>query len=104
MAKRKQWQGEKIIEADNGVGWSYRRGYTPLSIHSGVWWTEIFGLTYRLVKFQTDGWCLYLGDDVNPHFYGEACADTLLEAVDVASEMILKANLRGEGYEKKETG
>lgn len=103
MAVRKQWQGKKIIEADNGFGWERKHGSPGLSIESGVWVTEIFGLTYRLAKFaDPPGWCLYLGTEPNPHFYGEFCAANLLSAVDVASEMIAKADLRGPGYEKKE--
>lgn len=106
MARRKQHMGERIIEADNGFGWSHRRGYQALSIQSGQWVAEIFGLTYRLVKFDDPrGWSLYLGNDardVNPHFYGEFCAATLLEAIDVASEKIDRADLRGPGYERKD--
>jgi len=104
MARRRQVGGEKIIEADNGFGWSRRRGSPALSVQSGVWVTEIFGITYRLVKFANpEGWCLYLGDRPNRHFYGEHCGRTLPSAIDKASEMIAKADLRGEGYEK-ETG
>jgi hypothetical protein len=101
MAQRKTHMGERYIEADNGFGWTFRRGYVPMSVRSGVWETEIFGLTYRLVKILDAGWCLYLGRDVNPHFYGDLCADTLMPAIDIASEKIAKADLRGDGYERK---
>lgn len=105
MARRTTWQGERIIEADNGFGWSYRQGYVALSVHPGVWVIKVFGLEYRLVKFGGDprGWCLYLGEDVNRHFYGRFCAATLLPAIDVASKLIDDADLRGEGYERKES-
>lgn len=103
MAKRTQFMGERLIESDSGLGWSFKRGSPALSIHPGQWVTEIFGHRYRLVKYAgAGGWCLYLGDDVNPHFYGVPCGATLPDAIDVASEKILKADLRGEGYERKE--
>jgi hypothetical protein len=92
-----------MIEADNGIGWTRHHGSAALAIEPGRWETEVFGLTYRLEKFANPrGWCLYLGTSVNPHFHGEYCGPTVLDAIDVASYMITKADLRAEGHEKEE--
>lgn len=105
MATRKQWQGEKIIEADNGLGWSRKRGSSALSILPGVYEAEIFGIAYKLQKFDgapgERGWYLYCLADPT-HFWGEFCAANLFPAIDTASEMIARGDLRGEGYERKE--
>lgn len=103
MAARASFLGKKIIVADNGTRWFFRRGYVVLSNHSGEWTTTVQGLTYRLVRFGGDdpGWCLYLGEELNPHFYGEPCGLKVMAAIDKATELITKADLRGEGYEKR---
>lgn len=103
MAVRRVHMGERIIEADNGFGWSFQRGYWPLTVHCGVWKLELFGLTYHLAKYggSEPGWYLYLGRDVNRHFYGEPCGLKVMAAIDKATELITKADLRGEGYEKR---
>jgi len=102
MAKRIQAEGQRFIQADNGLGWSRTRGASVLAVVRGKYVTEVFGLRYELQKFRDDnghGWYLY--SRPTPHFHAEYCAPTLLAAIDAASDMILKADLRGEGYEKK---
>lgn len=101
MAQRKQHMGERIIEADNGFGWSRKPSTAALSIQAGLWQTEIFGITYTLEKFDFPerGWCLYsLGKP--SHFWGEFITANLLPSIDKASEMIAEADLRGPGYER----
>lgn len=105
MAARKQHMGERIIEADNGFGWTRRRGSSALAISTGTYETDVFGVSYKLEKFDHPrdeaGWYLYSPSHPSD-IWGEFCATNLLPAIDVASEMIVKADLRGEGYEKKE--
>lgn len=99
MARYKQADNERYIEADNGFGWT--------CLPNGNRRTTVFGMTYELEKRARSrkergsetGWHLY---SVNhSHFFGEYCGRTLLAAVDVASEIVTKADLRGEGYEAK---
>lgn len=99
MARRIQFCGEKQIEADNGFGW-YR------DAESGKYVMVVFGISYKLEKRRRSpgdtpdtGWYLYTTNTTG--FFGEWCASTLLPAVDEASKMIAKADLRGPGYEKK---
>ena len=108
MARRAQHMGERYIEADNGFGWTRERA-SVASVSSGRYVMEIFGITYELEKRRrnvrvepgTDtGWYLYSRND--PEFYGEFAGYTLLPAIDEASQMIAKADLRSEGYERKE--
>ena len=94
MARRRQADGERYIEADNGFGW------TP-DAESGRYETTVFGIEYELEKRRGDGEGWHLYTRKGSHFWGEWCAYTLLEAVDEASKMIAKADLRGEGYEKE---
>lgn len=92
--------GERYIEADNGLGWALRA--------DGMYVTEIFGVSYEMEKRRRSrvepgsdtGW--HLWSRPGTHFMGEFCDRTLLSAIDEASEMIAKADLRGEGYEEKE--
>jgi hypothetical protein len=102
MAKRRQIDNQLCIVADNGFGWAPERS-SVLSVQFYCYTTEIFGVRYRLEKFLDPdgdrGWYLY---SVRPaHFMGEYCDKLLLSAIDVASEMIDKADLRGEGYGKE---
>jgi hypothetical protein len=109
MARRVRHMGERLIEADNGVGWSRERA-SVASVSSGRYTTEIFGVRYELEKRRRSrvepgsdtGWHLYSLN--NTYFFGEFCGSTLMEAVDEASEVIIKADLRGPGYEKEGTG
>lgn len=108
MARRKQADRQKYIEADNGFGWTKERA-SATSVQSSMHATTVFGITYELEKRRRapgdtpdTGWYLY-SRGVSC-FFGEFCDSTLLPAIDRASEMIAKADLRGEGYEKeKET-
>jgi hypothetical protein len=100
MAKRHQRGNRQCIVADSGFIWTPERS-AVLSTHFYCYTTEIFGVKYRLEKFRDpegeQGWYLY---SVRPaHFMGEYCERLLLPAIDAASEMIAKADLRGEGYE-----
>lgn len=103
MARRRQAEGERYIEADNGFGWTRERGASVLSVVPGVYVTKIFGVTYTLEKFRDPqgehGWYLY--SRKNTHFTGQYCEATLLPAIDEASKLIAKADLRGEGYERE---
>lgn len=107
MAKRMQAEGQRFVQADNGLGWSRERA-SVVSVGSGRYVTTIFGITYELEKRRrnarvepgTDtGWYLYSRGD--SYFCGEFCDSTLLPAIDAASDMIVKADLRGEGHEKE---
>lgn len=100
MARYKQADNVRYIEANNGFGW--------ICLPDGKRQTEVFGMVYELERRARSrkepgsltGWHLY---SVNhSHFFGEFCDRTLLWAVDVASEIIAKTDLRGEGYEKEE--
>jgi hypothetical protein len=95
MARRKQADGERYIEADNGFGW------TRCS-DNGNYQTTVFGVTYELERrggTQEDfGWYLYTIKG-STYFFGEYCARNLLPAIDEASELIAKTDLRGKGYE-----
>lgn len=102
MARWKQADNQRYIEADNGFGWvkSGDRRYQA----------EVFGISYELEKRTRNarvepgvdtGWYLYSRKDT--YFTGEFCDSTLLPAIDEASDMIVKADLRGKEYERKET-
>ena len=73
-----------------------------------MWVSTVFGITYELEKRRRSpgdtpdtGWYLYsCGADGG--FFGEYCDRTLLPAVDEASKMIAKTDLRGPGYEKED--
>lgn len=106
MAKRRQAEGERYIEADNGFGWARQRA-SVASVESGRYETFILGVHYELEKRRRNarvepgadtGWYLYSHGD--SHFFGEWCGATLLPAIDAASLMIARADLRGEGYER----
>lgn len=106
MARRRTHMGEKYIEADNGFGWSRGRA-SATSVERGSYFATIFGIEYQLEKRRRSpgdtpdtGWYLYTIKG-STHFFGEYCAHTLLPAIDEASRMIAKADLRGEGYERK---
>ena len=109
MARRKQADGKAYIEADNGFIWLRERA-SAASVSSGRYMTWIMGISYELEKRRrnariepgTDtGWYLY-SRDAGSWFFGEYCDATLLSAIDEASKMIAEADLRGEGYERKE--
>jgi hypothetical protein len=109
MARRIRRVGQQLIEADNGIGWERERA-SAVSVSSGRYVTEIFGISYELEKRRrnarvepgTDtGWYLYSRNDT--YFFGEFCGSRLMEAVDEASEMIIKSDLRGPGYGREET-
>lgn len=104
MARRRTHMGERYIEADNGFGWSPVKA-SVVGISDHRYRTTIFGIEYELEKrggTQEDfGWYLYTIKG-STHFFGEYCDRTLLPAIDEASEMIAKADLRGEGYERKD--
>lgn len=110
MARRTHHMGQALIEAENGFGWT-REKASVASVGTGRYVTEIFGITYELEKRRrnarvepgTDtGWYLY-SRGVS-YFFGEWCGVTLLPAIDEASELINRADLRGDGYERKEKG
>ena len=107
MARRRQAEGERYIEADNGFGWSKKRA-SVASVERGSYYATIFGVEYELEKRRRSpgdtpgtGWYLY-SYGVPGGFFGEWCGSTLLSAIDEASKMIAKADLRGEGYEKED--
>lgn len=89
--------GERYIEADNGFGWTRQP-------QTGNYEVTVFGVVYELEKRKGDGdgWYLYTVKN-STHFFGEWCGYTLLGAVDEASNLIAKADLRGPGYETEET-
>lgn len=98
MAKRIQYCGTKLIRGDEiGISWERKE--------SGKYETDMDGVTYELenrtanVRDETHdtGWYLY-SRGADGDFFGKWCARTILEAVDVANEMIDKARLRGAGY------
>lgn len=103
MARRKQADGEKYIEADNGFGWTPERS-SVVGFSDHRYRTTIFGITYELERRggtqEMFGWYLYTVKG-STHWFGEYCARSLLPAIDEASEMIAKADLRGEGFEKE---
>lgn len=106
MARRRQADGERYIEADNGFGWSRKRA-SVVSVESASYFTEVFGIEYQLEKRRRSpgdtpdtGWYLY-SYGVSGGFFGEWCGSTLPTAIDEASDLINKADLRGEGYEVK---
>jgi hypothetical protein len=108
MARRRQADGEQYNEADNGFSWSRKRA-SATSVERGSYVTTLFGIKYELEKRRRSpgdtpdtGWYLY-SFGVSGGFFGEYCDATLLPAIDKASELIAKADLRGEGYERKET-
>lgn len=102
MAKRIQFMGTKLVESDSGIGWQRNK-------ETGVYETETFGISYelehrrrnaRVEPGSDNGWHLYSRGD--SHFFGEWCGYKLFDAIEEASGLIIKADLRGEGYEKKE--
>lgn len=105
MARYRQADHERYIEADNGFGWVRKRGSSALSVLPGIYQLDLLGIEYKLEKFEDfwaeKGWYLY-SLQKPAHFWGEFCAVNLLPAIDRASELIAKADLRGEGYEKEE--
>lgn len=106
MARHRQSDGEKYIEADNGIGWT-RQKASVASVLSGNYEAYLFGIRYELEKRRRSvrepgadtGWYLYSHGDT--YFFGEFCDRTLLSAIDEASKLITAADLRGEGYERK---
>jgi len=101
MARRIQFMGTRLVES-GGLGWQRNKD-------TGTYETEIFGIKYELehrrrnsrVEPGTDtGWYLYSRNDT--HFFGEWCGTKLFDAVEEASDLIHKTDLRGEGYEPKE--
>lgn len=107
MAKHVQIKGARLIESDGGFHWKRRRGSSTLSVLPGVYETEVSGIGYELQKFEDPkgekGWYLYSLKKPS-HFWGEFCATNLLPAIDEASKLITQADLRGEGYERKDGG
>lgn len=109
MARRTTHMGERIIESDNGFGWS-RQKASVASVSVGKYVTEVFGVAYELEKRRTapgeepyTGWYLYSkGATDNPDFYGQWCGRALLPSVDAASKMIAKHDLRGKGHTPRE--
>ena len=104
MARRKQADGERYIEADNGFGWARKRA----SVQSSSYEAFILGVRYELEKRRRSpgdtpdtGWYLYSYGE-SGGFFGEWCGSMLLPAIDEASKLIAKADLRGEGYEKED--
>ncbi|KUL44788.1 hypothetical protein ADL22_12660 [Streptomyces sp. NRRL F-4489] len=98
MAKRIQWCGKKLIEADGGIGWERQE--------SGKYQAELFGVTYELEKRRRSkaergdpGWYLYSSGAPDGNFSGDYTSSTLMEAVEEATTMLLKLDLRGPGYE-----
>ena len=104
MARYRQADHECYIEADNGFGWTRQRSSSILAAQRVAYGTQIFGVRYRLEKFRDEkgrAWYLYSSTPgAQGGFYGEYCDRTLMAAIDRASELIVKADLRGEGYEK----
>jgi hypothetical protein len=106
MARHRQADHERYIEADNGFGWTRQRSASVLAVQRVAHATEIFGVRYRLEKFRDPrgqpGWYLYSSiPGAQGGFHGEYCEELLLPAIDEASKLIAKADLRGEGYERK---
>lgn len=101
MARRRQADSERYIEADNGFGWSPRRA-SVVGFSFYKYETTVFGITYELEKrggkHEDTGWYLYNATG-GQHFFGEWCARTLLPAIDEASALIVKADLRAPGFE-----
>lgn len=107
MARRIQFMGTKLVESSSGLGWQRERA-SAASPGSGRYVTDMFGITYELEKRHRSpgdtpdtGWYLYSREVT--YFFGEFCDIKLFDAIEEASDMILKADLRGEGYEKEET-
>jgi hypothetical protein len=104
MARRRQADGERFIEADNGFGWTADRS-SVAGLTRYRYRTTVFGVEYELEKRggtqEMFGWYLY-SIKGSTHFFGEWCAQNLLPAIDEASKLIVKADLRGEGYERSE--
>lgn len=108
MARYRQAEYQRYVEADNGFGWTKKKASLE-SVDPNKWVLALFGVDYELEKrfrnirdeaYDT-GWYLYtVGVE---GFFGEYCASTLMPAIDEASRLIAKADLRGEGYERKES-
>ncbi|MFI1796608.1 hypothetical protein ACH427_04510 [Streptomyces sp. NPDC020379] len=98
MGKRIQWCGKKLIEGDDGIRWERQE--------NGKYQAELFGVTYELEKRRRSraeqgdtGWYLYSRGAPEGNFLGDYASRTLLEAIDEATDMLLKLDLRGSGYE-----
>lgn len=92
MAKYRTAEGERYIEGDGGHGWA------PVD---GAYVLDLRGLgTYTLEKRRrspkdgthTTGWYLYSEGGSEATYFGEFCASRILEAVDVADDMIFRAH------------
>lgn len=91
----------RMLQSENGLGWTKN----PTT---GRYETDLFGVDYELEKrvrnrkdeTHDTGWYLY-SKGVAGGFFGEWCARKIYEAVDAASKMIVKADLRTEGYERE---
>ncbi len=103
MARRTQHLGQRMIEADNGFGWTR-------DPDTGKYVTEVFGVTYEMEKRRKNrndecpdtGWYMY-SKGADGGWFGEWCGKTITMAVDEASELIAERDLRGPGYEKEDT-
>lgn len=99
MAKRVQVDGKKVLDTEGGLTWSREAGLKKSE--RGKYEAEMHGVQYQLEKRTWSqqepdcdtGWYLY-STNVYGGFFGAWCASTIVEAVDVATEMILKRDLR----------
>lgn len=99
MSRRVQIDGIKMLEADGGIVWGRETGLRKSE--RGKYVAELYGVTYELEKRRWSpqepgddtGWYLF-STNVYGGFFGARCASTIVEAVDVATEMILTRDLR----------
>ena len=103
MSKYIQINGVKVIDSEGGLTWRRETGLKHYE--HGKWEAELYGVRYELERRKwskqepdcDSGWYLY-SFNVTGGFFGEWCAKTLREAVDVATSLILQQDLRTEKY------
>lgn len=104
MAKYRRRNYQTFISS-SGIEWFKERCPSILSVCPVMYTTEVNSVRYMIQKYRdedSDGhrWFLYTCDQ--PGFYAEPCSSLLLISIDQATEMIVKADLRGDGYERPE--
>lgn len=100
MARRRQINGVKAIDTLGGLIWFRNSGLGHYE--RGNYETERFHVRYELEKRKWSpqepdgdtGWYLY-SFNAPGGFFGVWCGYTIMEAADLATEMILRRDLKG---------